>query len=65
MAILRTLQSVIDELTNKSENDDELVLDDDVALIDGLPSLDDKTLAAWLAMERAMASEALELTRES
>jgi len=66
MAYERTLRTVtLEELLGESEEQEPLVLDDDIALIDGLPSLDDEHLASWLAAERAMTQTALELTRES
>ena len=47
------------------DEDEELVLDDNLTLIDGLPTLDDETLAPWLEVDRSMTREALAMTRES
>ena len=66
MAHERTLRTVtLEELLEQQQENEPLVLNDDIALIDGLPTLDDEHLASWLEAERAMTQTALELTRES
>jgi hypothetical protein len=64
MASLRTLGSVLEELLN-ADDQEPLVLDDNVALIDGMPVLDDESLSAWISIERQMTVDALEMGRES